>query len=211
MSWLRRQALETFRHHNPDWECNLIGAPDFIAEREMGVSHEADWTCWHTLYEKGGFVMDTDIVFVAPMPEEWLDADMCAQTSGTGTVFQFAAIGAIPGLWFFKDASTMCRKATDSCTPIGWSTFGVPLLARLTNKDIYRLVPRLFDMPQEAFCKYHWNDDVESLWSNEGPAELPGPEVVGVHWYGGHHISEYRERSSAPDGTSWLERLATTR
>jgi len=209
MSWLRKRAVTTFERHNPSWKVNLIETPDDIASIPgIGVSHEADWTCWRTLAQHGGFVFDTDIVHVAPVPDEWLDAELCAQLCAEKKdVFQFAGIGSVPGNELMVKAEQLCEESARASTPIGWETFGIPLLRRITQGKIVKDYGAI-NMPRRAFCHYNWTNDTEEMWSELGPNKSMHRDVVGVHWYGGHHTSRVCEPSCSPDGGSWLERLA---
>lgn len=214
MSWLRQAGIESFRKHNPEWECNLLDTPQEFQLPGMGVSHEADWTCWHTLATEGGVFIDTDIIHIAPIPDEYLDCELLAQTSTTFNVFQFGVIGSVVGNKLMVDADKRCSESVKIFTPVGWSTFGVPLLKGITQNNLGHpfkqpIFGKLYDMPTEAFCFYDWKDDVDDMWMVGGPYESLPASAIGVHWYGGHYASRELERQAVPDGESWIERLAS--
>jgi len=209
MSWLRRAGIESFRKYNPEWTINVIDTPQNMQKPGMGVSHEADWTCWHTLAARGGVFIDTDIIHVAPVPDEYLSQELLVQTSETHNVFQFGVIGSVAGNRLVVEADKRCAEACKKYTPVGWSTFGVPLLKQITCNKVEDFGP-LFDMPTEAFCFYNWMDHVDEMWMVGGPLEPLPESAIGVHWYGGHPTSMTSERRAVPTGNSWLERVAHT-
>lgn len=210
MNWLRLQSIRTFRKHNPDWDIRVIGTPDNIRRYGLEYAHEADWTWWRKLHDEGGFLVASDVISIAPMRDEWLDGDLCAQVRG-GDVYQFAALGAAPG-------NELMRRAEEACASVAprlqgakgdvYQAMGVNLLRRITCGEIERFADRLVDLPEEAFCFYDWAGDPFELWTESGPEKPLPAGAVGVHWYGGHVASRAREWGAQPYGPSWLERLA---
>lgn len=212
MSWLRQRSVETFSELNPSWRVVVPDVPADIAETPgLGTSHVADWTKWRLLSWHGGFVFDTDIVFLKPIPEEWLDAHVRAQLCAERKdIFQIPALGSVPGSEFVTQADNLCEQATKENTPVGYETFGVPLLRRVTNGRASERTKgyNISNIPSEAFCFYNWTDEVEDLWSDYGPRKLLSESAIGVHWYGGHWLSRQQDRTTGPDGVSWIERMA---
>lgn len=204
MPWLRQRAVDTFKKHNPDWQVWVVGTPEDIRSHGLSYAHEADWTWWRLLHLHGGFLVASDAISIAPIPDEYLDADLAAQTRG-GNVYQFPILGAAKGNDLMGDASRWCKRM--SRDELGYQSFGVDLLRRLTAGDISRY-GKVFDIPEEAYCFYDWDQDPHSLWTVEGPEKELPDSALGIHWYGGHEKSKLMEPHSGPDGKSWLERWA---
>lgn len=210
MPWLRRKSVETFRKHHPDWQVWQIGTAWDIREKGLSYAHEADWTWWRVLLEHGGFLVASDVISLGRIPDEWHDADICAQTTGRGDVYQFAALGCAPGNGLVEDANALCERDWGKVKDSGGDTyqaFGVDLLRRVTQGDIYRF-GKVYEMPRDAYCFYDWDQDPYWLWTKEGPSKPLPPHALGVHWYGGHEKSKEMEPTASPGGPSWLERIA---
>ena len=205
MPWLRLKSVSTFREHNPGWDVRLIGTPDDMRGKGLEYAHEADWTWWRMLSQSGGFLVASDAISIAPIPDEWLDAELAVQARG-GDVYQFPVLGAVEGNELMRRAEVYCQTNCDA--RLGYQSFGVDMLRRITNGEVDRF-GEVFRIPEQAYCFYDWNQDPYALWSDDGPAkELPA-DAVGLHWYGGHVESVRKEPGSGPEGTSWLERWAT--
>ena len=92
LSWLRWVTLVSFQKHNPDWEIRLHRTHETV----FGLNEKAsmsDWTRYIALYESGGLAFDTDIVFVKPIPPEWLHHQHCI-TIKNGRPAHMAVMGA---------------------------------------------------------------------------------------------------------------------
>ncbi len=206
MSWLRSQSLRTFRKQNPDWKVRLVGPHPDVEAIDFPIlpAQKGDWTRWRLLSEFGGFGFDSDIVFLKPIPDEWLDADLCIQLDG-GLVHQIAAVGAVPGNDLMIRSAEWCQLhvAPDQ----DYQIFGTRLMHRLVGRPkTVHDYGRVFDIPRDALCFYNWHDDVPIMWTKEGPVKNPfPPNAIGVHWYGGHKTSQLHEPKSHP---LWIERLA---
>ncbi|MFC1574470.1 glycosyltransferase [Gemmatimonadota bacterium] len=212
MSWLRRRTIETFRAHNPDWQVEVVQIPQHI-QRTPGLSpaHMSDWARYLILRDEGGFVLDTDIVFTAPVPDPWLDSEICVCTNGEPRVYQMAMMGAAPGAPFFEACAANAAFLAGEQGEYDYQEFGVLLMARVAATVVAGLswpamVEGLYDQPMDALCHVRW-DDVDVLW--DGPDVRMPPETIGVHWYGGHPRSrtiEMMSRIEQPD--CFLVRLA---
>jgi hypothetical protein len=210
MPWLRRKSVETFKKHHPDWQVWQVGTPYDIREKGLDYAKEADWTWWRLLREHGGFLIASDVVSVGRIPEAWHDADLCAQTTGNGDVYQFAALGCVPGNGLVEDAHALCGREWEEVKQQKGDTyqaFGVNLLRRVTQGDIYRF-GKVYEMPRDAYCFYDWDRDPWDLWTEQGPSRPLPAHALGVHWYGGHEKSKEMEPTASPTGRSWIERFA---
>jgi hypothetical protein len=216
MSWIRKRGLETFQKQNPTWELRLLTTPK---EHSVGLGRApaGDWTIWKALAQHGGFRIDSDMIHLNPMRDEWLDYDMCSQLTSSGSIQQMAAVGVRPGHPLMLHAVDYCqaRAREISCRAVNpedsddpsYQAFGVVMIKKLHDSmDIdYGNVLRL---SAEDFCFYDWEYGPSQMWMDVGPnLQLP-PEAVAVHWYGGSKISKRLEHDAHADGPSWLERLA---
>lgn len=209
MPWLRSRSVETFKKHHPDWQVWTIGTPSDIRSYGMSYAHEADWLWWRMLALHGGFLIASDTITVAPIPDEWRDCELCVQVRD-GNVYQFAALGSVPGNGLMTDASRACRELAFGLKgEKAGQQLGVNLLRRLTEGNISNY-GKVFNMPESGYCFYDWRNDPFSLWSKEGPDKPLPDSAVGLHWYGGHESTLRHEGSAHKDGDSWLERMAAS-
>lgn len=181
MSWLRLVSISTFAKLNPEWEIRLIRSSPEIRGRGYGYAHEADYTWWTTLAEHGGFQVATDIVFVRPIPEEWTQGELAA-VSNVDVVVSFPMLGCAPMHPYMVGAAARCRQILSE-KPHGdastdYQEFGYNLLQSLGNCGEH------FPIPMASLCPIMW-DDTERLWLWEMPDIELGPDVIGVHWFGG--------------------------
>lgn len=201
MNWLRWASLRTFEKFHPDYEIRIIRTPDDIRERcdELGLSyaHQADWSWYRALATTGGWQIATDVVFVSRIPDEWNERDLCVCTNGTKHIYQFAAMGACAGNRFFALCDERCRAVVSN--EIGYQGLGVDMLQAMN-------VPSQNNpQPMDSFCPIQC-DSIPLLWSYEA-LNLP-PNVVGVHWYGGHEMSKHAEWNDPESSDSAIVRLA---
>ncbi len=206
--WLRAQSIRTFKKYNPTWAVNVIDTPPGIRKHGMGYAHEADWTRWRTLEEHGGFIIESDTITLAPIPDEWLDCDICAQVR-KGNIYQMAALGVVPGNGLMVRLDEACSRGAfilSGMTEHG-QQLGVDLLKKVTLNNV-RHFGSIYNMPQDGYCCYNWNQDPFDLWTEQGPAEQIPKRAIGIHWYGGHKRSRECEETACESGKSWLERKA---
>jgi hypothetical protein len=202
MCWLRTVALASFAKFNPAWEMRLVRTKPDMRRPTLRFMHYADWTWWRELAAGGGFQVATDIVFLKPMPEEWLDQPIAACVGDNGRIFQFAALGAVQGHPMMVRANERCMEIADQAVDAmpTFQSMGVCLL-----QELHPLIGPYYDIPMSAFCHVD-SENVERLWALEDVA-LP-EEAVGVHWYGGHERSRLMEPYAGPNGNTFIERLA---
>jgi len=201
MSWLRMASLATFRMMNPGWKIVLHDTPADIKKYGLLPAHEADWTWWRILAEEGGFQVATDIVFVKPIPDSWLDCDLNVCLAGTPSVYQFASMGASPGLDVMREVCSRSASIAESSKKLGYQTLGVDLLKQF---NLVCLGLSVFDQPMSAFCSVTCTD-VQRCWE---PGRLSYPDdAIGIHWYGGHP-SSIREWAARPGDDYAIMNLA---
>jgi hypothetical protein len=202
MSWLRIVSIATFKKHNPDWEIRLHDTLPSIKKVGLNYPQQADWTWWEVLLEHGGFQVATDIVFIKPIPDEWLEKPLCAALNGGKEIYQFAALGAAPGLPFMHEVVRRCRQIGEKVRgQLDFQAFGVHLLHEVD------LPEDMFDQPMAAFCPYD-HIQCEKYWNGGELLPLPD-ETIGLHWYGGHEVTKRHERSAKYGGSTVIEQFAT--
>ncbi len=209
MSWMRMATIATFKRHNPGWEIRLHDTPADIRKHGLLPAHEGDWTRWRVLEEFGGFSVGSDIVFVKPVPDAWLDCGLNACTNGSRGIFQMAMVGAVPEHPFIGIAADRCA-AIPKFGKIGYQDFGPNLLQEM-GRELFEVSGKFLDQPMDALCHFR-HTTVNALW---GDYELWGfmdfelPEsAIGIHWYGGHPISKLEEPNAGPGGDPYIVRLA---
>ena len=205
MSWLRTVSIASFKKFNPDWEIRLHDTHPHVKQYGLRYCQQADWTWWKALGEYGGFQVATDIVFVRPVPDDWLSCDMNACTRETSAVYQFAMMGAIAGHPYIVEADRRCQEMAEGAHAFHEldQLMGIDML-RTIHPELLRS-GRFFDQPMGALCRFS-PYDVNALW-NSGDISLE-PNVIGVHWYGGHPRSKAEEPIAMPGHPSFLVKLA---
>lgn len=203
MSWLRWAGIRSFRKLNPDWEVRINPTPQHISGLGLLLAQEADWTAYETLAKHGGFAVSSDIVFLEPIPDWWLDCDINVCRRGGGAIYQFAMGGSVPGVEFWNVCSERCaRLVSEHDITRSYQRIGTELLLEIASHMTGSLV---IDQPMEAFCAVECTD-IASLWAD---GEMtPHPNAIGVHWYGGGVPSKGLEHVAAHDSGYCITNLA---
>lgn len=206
MSWLRVVSIATFAKFNPTWEIRLIRSDHALAGRtDLCYAHKADLAWWEALRDVGGFQVATDIVFTKPVPDDWLDSELCACTKGQGRVEQFAMLGSVAGHPFVTAAAQEGRQRCLSDAAKDYQDIGVWMLHGLSK---YLGVVK--ELSNSALCHYDWNW-CEMFWSRAGLDTYALPdEAIGCHWYGGDRLGRQNEWTAGPQSDYWIVRLANS-
>jgi hypothetical protein len=184
-------GIATFVKHNPDWEVRIHGTPAHIREHGLQYGQEADWTWWWKLYHFGGFQFATDIVFLKPIPEEWLEEDLSACFNGGMHVYHNAAFGSVQGTEFVAECLNECRRLLTDKARADYQAFGPTLLRRMNYTGrVFHVIPMDALCPVTSLHAYRY-------WREE-PITLPD-ECVGAHWYGGYKTA--KEGLAGPDSS----------
>ncbi len=203
MSWLRSISILSFKRLNPGWEIRIHDTPEDIRKHSLQYAQEGDWTRWRILNRYGGFSVASDIVFVKPIPDEWLRCGLNACLDGSRGIFQMAMVGARPEHPFIAQAAILCETMPKS-EKMGYQDFGPNLLQEMGRKLLHSQ-GKFYDQKMDALCFFR-HEDVECIWE-EPEWSLP-EEVIGIHWYGEHPRSKIEEASITPESSSWIARLA---
>jgi hypothetical protein len=160
---------------------------------EMGPVHRSDIYRYWELSRHGGVYFDTDIVFLKPLPA-WVYGDFHVGLTYTDGG-KFSSIGVLMSseanpFWeqAYKAAGNY-RK--DPHSRRGYSALGVALLnmefktlpraeGRFTSLK-FRNLPMSLIAPVDSF-------HINRLY-NSKTLDI-GSETIGVHWYGGHQLSQ---------------------
>jgi hypothetical protein len=189
MNWLRRASIASFIKLNPTWEVRLIRSHPSLQGLPLGYAQKADISWWLALKEHGGFATSTDIVFTKPVPDEWLDAELCCCTKGYDFVYQLAMIGCTPGHLLLETVVEAGWRKIRTAKELDYQALGVHLY--LEHKH---LIEPHYELPMNALCYYDDSNCVE-VWKPGVGLGLPD-EAIGVHWYGGHETSKSLEHEA---------------
>lgn len=206
MSWLRTVSIATFAKFNPTWEVRIIRSdPVLVGHGALQHGHRADLAWWEALRDVGGFQVATDIVFTKPVPDDWLDAELCVCTKGQGRVEQFAMLGSVAGHPFVTAAAQEGRNRCSGGGAMDYQDVGVWMLHGLSKH-----LGDFKELPNEALCHYNW-DWCPMFWSNGFLEDINLPEeAIGCHWYGGDRLGKQNEWAAGPGSDYWIVRLANS-
>ena len=185
ISWLRRQSIASFARLNPDWTVVVEAGVWPSGEGFRFDVIRSDYARYQALANDGGVYFDTDIVFVRPIPDEWLNAPSFAPLGCNRNIEHIACLGGDPSDGFWQKVVERCQLRQDMGIPLDCQAFGVKLLNKMKIPEEMR------GIPPESFLTHPW-DKIELLWADiSQPIQ---PWVVGVHWYGGDRLSQDMER-----------------
>lgn len=194
MSWLRKQGIDSFKLHNPDWKVEVYGGKS--SDSLLAIVQCSDLARYTLLATGGGFYFDTDILFVRPIPDEWLKHELILPFGQDGALGHIAALGSVPGSPFFKLAVELVAQRRKMQELVNYQGYGVHLLRDalhcIGSTDVKWI-------EHDRFCFVpHW--DVAQAW-NPWPGAFP-EMVIGVHWYGGDPLSRDME---AKVDEAWMD------
>ena len=201
MSWLRLQTLDTFTRLHPAWE--LVRIPALTEKRFAGLPLDtrSDIARWRWLAENGGWFMDTDLVWLGPLPEIDDDAEaVMTIDSGTrgpeGRAFAMGVVGAALPQWSDLGegfAAAVCKHAT-AATASDHQSAGTKAICRAWQEEPTNYITNL---PGRLLYPFgHAQRDLDKAWDPE--VELP-EGLIGLHWSGGHASSRAAEASVTPE------------
>jgi len=171
--------------------------------------HKCDFIEWETLYYKGGFFSDFDILYIKPMDE--LYNTLAKENINTGLVYQqikemnnnFFSIGFLcssVGNLFFKDLFLHTFKIFNDKY---YQSTGVnSIYSLLSNKKIQtsrninflniiqKKYPsdKIYNFPMKLVYPWDWLH-LDQIFSYNQISKIP-TETIGIHWYGGDPISQ---------------------
>lgn len=194
---LRRASVDSFSVVNPDWQVFVHHSGEDPNASFRTKVIRSDAARYGILYRAGGVYFDTDIVFVRPVPQHWLEKDLLLPAcSVTHAMYGVHVMGAKPESTFFKGAMDKARLRLESNRALGCQSLGVKLWEGM---DIFQLASRgnesVTPLPISAFLMTGWQD-VEDVWSPQWDID---PRAVGVHWYGGDRLSCEYEHTRPED------------
>jgi hypothetical protein len=190
MPELRAESLKSFERLNPGWVVNLHHSGEKADPTFVEIVTSSDAARYGILHRSGGVYFDTDIIFVRPIPDDWLDADVLLPCTENGQLYGIHVLGAKPNSPLFAEALRLCKLRMDSPMMLGCQSLGVKLwsdtnmLALCYGMNLsVGLVPRFSLLRSNP-------GSVEELWSNGGRVDH---SEIGVHWYGGDRLSNQFE------------------
>lgn len=197
MPWLRRLTVETFKKFNPDWEVEHIHSA--VGDELIHAATWSDLRRYVELEARGGLYFDTDIVFLAPIPDTILEHPFAITMDPSVLVKYpdhephpsqpgFSNIGlmaATHGHDFFRDVLRAAQEKAAAGVE-SYQGLGVELLNGMFwgehEPDIRERYGDFYNIPLDAILPIRWWR-VYKLF-NGTPFEPP-PGCIGVHWYGG--------------------------
>lgn len=173
---------------------HLIFSRDEEWLSEWPDSFRADYLRWTLLSSEGGLFSDTDILFIRPMSAF---PDNGERTADTNTVIcvchRWHRIGAVlscPNHPFFEEVKARVRSAFN---PRSYQSIGPCLMNEMapTPHDIASNHPSciVLNLPLTTFYPF---DDRTIPFAFEFQSQMHIPaSTIGIHWYGGHPISQF--------------------
>ena len=182
---------------------------DTFLSHKAPEPHKSDLLTWNTLATKGGLWCDMDIVFRKSLNEMFQDNKQDPDTilcydhrlreHDGAPEKPIGFLLSAPNNIFFKKAILESKKTYN---PSHYQSIGTVILKRLGNtiSDCKRIYWKNQFLNLDPGKIYHFHHQLVGEIFNE-EAEIP-PGVVGIHWYGGHPISQ--EFNKKVDHTNYL-------
>jgi len=189
MSWLRLQTLDTFTRLHPNWELIRL-KPE--GDPSLPLDTRSDLARWLWLAgSAGGWFMDTDIIWLRPIPEDLQEAET-ALTIDSGTAGpngRHFAMGVAGGDWASRLLLQIVREANRSVDPGDHQSAGTKAIARAWESGVG--IDRVTNLPGKLLYPWgHSQRALDNAWDPE--IELP-EDLLGLHWSGGHPSSRAAE------------------
>lgn len=172
-------------------------APRFQNELGLAPPHKSDLLQWCKLYEEGGIYSDMDILYVRPLDTFWTALNEEGVTGCIGCHNGTITIGWMasqPGNDLFRD---IFKVAVRNYNPRKYQSTGAMSVYSLFEtkaeegalplSKIQEAYPKekLIAFPEQQF--YLFRNGIHKIWNEN--VQLP-KEVLGIHWYGGHPLSQ---------------------
>jgi len=209
MNWLRRLSVDSFKKQNPDWVVDEIRPQ---RDEYMGVEQNTDIARYGELADNGGLYFDTDILFLAPVPDDFMEKDVGISIDKSAFGYEANQRDVHPSVELqpgFNNLALMYSSADseffhyvhqraldrlewlrdDNVSLRGelYQAFGTTLLNReffgKTQPDIEaRFGIEIDNIPLDVVLPIRWNKSYQLF--NGTPFVVPD-NTIGVHWYGG--------------------------
>lgn len=172
-------------------------APRFKSELGLAPPHKSDLLEWYKLYAEGGIYSDMDILYVRPIDSLWESLNENKVTGCLGChkgTIRIGWMASQPSNELFRD---VFKTAVRQYNPSRYQSTGALSVYSLFKvkaqegalplSKIQKTYPneKLASFPAQLF--YLFQRCIPRIW--EDNVELP-PEVLGIHWYGGHPLSQ---------------------
>lgn len=227
-SWLRLQTLNTFRRHHPDWDVRLYwegpdgsalladGRGEWLARlslptwwplfpESMPPDARSDVFGWAVLANEGGVVVDMDVLFLRPLPGEWIEGPFATtcdggsyEGNGPGKSREFAIgiIAAAKG-----DPLAVAIDAAARTVVSKWEegsnhqALGSRLLAvRLATLE-QEVEQEARNIPAESLYPQGFLRQENALiWQPDHGEDYDLDTLAGLHWGGGHERAREMEQ-----------------
>lgn len=223
MPWILSQSVRSFRDHNPDWEVEII---NIDGGNKLDIIKHSDQTRYSLLSNGGGAYFDTDIFFLKPLDKLMqligdCDTVVCFETSKPMTLVRnngSIETNAVKSM-FYSVASLMSGGKNDFWAEAAKYSRRPDIVEEPDPQacGIWTLTERfesldkaIDEFPQHKFHNLHRRaflpvayDEVSYLYRMGSESLVDrwrvDPEVFGVHWYGGDHISRISEKWTPDD------------
>lgn len=183
---------------------------------ESSEAHKSDYLRWNILYQNGGLWSDMDILYFKSMKDirqnknpssRDLDSIVCYDHRHNN----LPAIGFLltaKGNEFYKQMSIKSRKHYD---PLNYECIGSRLFSSISENLVS--MNNKFKIKNDNFnvnevYKYDFKN-LDSLFQEDKFAELVD-DSIGVHWYGGHPLSQEYNRSLTSENYVKLDNTLKT-
>jgi hypothetical protein len=198
---LRKASPETFSRLNPDWHVIFGTCVDDMGFRQ--TVNASDLWRYQELASGGGIYFDTDMIFLRPIPEDWLDCDVLAPCGDDWRVAHIACLGGSPNNPYWAHMAKLAEAALGNGDPPGCQTAGIKLFQDPLHVQVNRFGLKGKRTEPRLTLPVPWHD-TERVWSKR-PLTLPS-DTVALHWFGGDPLSRDLE-FDPPEGCALMQVL----
>jgi hypothetical protein len=175
----------------------------------MGPSHLSNFFKWRMLSDEGGIYSDLDILFVKPIDKFYFEISQCNTAICHKDWMSIGLLGSSGNNKFFED---LYYHTLNSFDPSQYQTAGVMGIYSMFNCEEDVSFDKLTEK-YEGVCNFPYSYfypyscyEVESIFA---PETIINDDAIGLHWFGGHTMSQHYNNLLTEDNYREYDTLFT--
>ena len=175
----------------------------------MGPSHLSNYFKWYILAGEGGIYSDLDILFIKPIDKFYDEIRDCQTAICHKDWMSIGLLGSSGDNSFFRD---LYNHTINNFNPEHYQTVGVMGIYSLfgcSQEDSFDRLSQKYEgvcnFPYSYFYPYSCHE-VESIFA---PETIINDDAIGLHWFGGHTMSQHYNNLLTEDNYREYDTLFT--